>query len=724
MLNKYELIICEKPTQAKKVAEALADKKAKKSMNGKIAYYELEHNKKPIVVVCAVGHLFNLAEKDKKAWAYPIFNYEWKLSYSTSKAAAFTKPYVDTIKKLAKNADSFTVATDFDNEGSVIGFNVIQFLCGKQDGKRMKFSTLTKDELVYSYENAMKHLDFPQIEAGITRHSLDWLFGINLSRALTLSIKNATDTFSLLSTGRVQGPTLKVLYDKEKEIEAFKSEPYWEIQADLQVKKDSLEAWHIEGRIFDNQRAENIVKNCKDKEAVVTKISTKEFKHKPPVPPDLTSLQIEAYSVLGLSPQATLDIAQTLYTDGLISYPRTGSNQLPDSIGYKKIIEKLSKIFLNKKELKPKNGKKQDAAHPAIYPTGELPKKLEGKAHGLYELITRRFFSTFCEDATRETLNIYLDIGKEKFLVKGTKTKFRGWYDLYGRFLKLSEDELPIVKEKDILKVYKIIKHDKETKPPSRYTEASLVKEMENFGIGTKATRSAIIQNLYDRKYIDGKPIGVTNLGKVTVDTLSKYSPEILDVKLTRDFEEEMEAIEANKKKSSEVLDHAKEFLDKTLTKFKKSEKKIGEALGVAAKETRDKESFISKCPKCGKGDLQIRRGKYGMFAACNRYEEGCETTFALAKNALIRGADKECEICKYPMVLVIKARKRPQENCINPECPKKKEEEAKLKKLVDGKTCPHCGSQLVVKNGFYGAFLSCPGYPKCKYIEKMPKFE
>ncbi len=340
MSGKYELIIAEKPNAAKKVAESLADKKPVAKKIGKVTYFELEHNGKNIVVGCAVGHLFNLAEKNKKkGWTYPIFEYEWKPSYEVSKSAAFSKPYVDVLKKLSKNAEEVTIACDFDIEGSTIGWNVVHFICGKKDGKRMKFSTLTKDELIESYESASKHLDFPQIESGVTRHSLDWIFGMNLSRALTLSVKNALGMFKILSTGRVQGPTLKILYDREKEIEAFIVTPYWEIELQGETKnKESLNAWHKEGKFLDRKKAEKVLENCKGHDAKVSNLDLREFKHRPPFPFDLTSLQIEAYSTLGISPQRTLDIAQDLYSNGYISYPRTSSQKLPQSIGYKKIL--------------------------------------------------------------------------------------------------------------------------------------------------------------------------------------------------------------------------------------------------------------------------------------------------------------------------------------------------------------------------------------------------
>ena len=731
MSGKYELIICEKPNASLKVAEALADKKPIKKTVGKVSYYEIEHGGKKIVVACAVGHLFNLAEKDKKkGWSYPIFSYEWRPSYQVSKSALFSKSYVDIIKKLSKDAGEVVNACDFDIEGSTIGFNVIRFICDKTDGKRMKYSTLTKDELVESYEHAMPHLDFPQIESGVTRHSLDWLWGLNLSRALTLSVKNSTGMFKLLSTGRVQGPTLKILSEREKEISAFKSVPFWEIELLGENKnKEGISAWYKQDKFWEKSKAEIVLKNCKGKKAFVSSLELKEFKQKTPNPFDLTSLQIEAYAVLGISPQRTLEIAQDLYTNGWISYPRTSSQKLPESIGYKKILKGLSKIFpketlflLNKDKLIPNNGKKEDPAHPTIYPTGELPGKIDDKAASLHELIVRRFFATFGDDAVRETLTVEIDVNKELFIAKGTRTKERGWHELYEKFVKLEDEELPKLNLKDEININEIKIHDKETKPPARYNEASIIKEMEKNNIGTKATRSTIVQNLFDRNYISDKPIVVTYLGMKTVEALEKYCPEVLDVSLTRKFEEDMDSIQEGKKKGEEVIVEAKDFLTKALDHFKKKEKEIGKELGQAAIETRDKEVFIGKCPVCKEGNLQMRRGKFGLFAACDKYEQGCKTTFALPKNGKVKGAEKDCDICCYPMVLIFRAKRKPQELCINPNCESKKAEEERLRKLVEGKKCPNCGSQLVIKNGFYGPFLACPGYPKCKYIEKIPK--
>ena len=193
-----ELIITEKPKSAQKIAEALADGKPLKKGEKGVYYYEITRGKNDIIVACAVGHLFGIAEKHKKGLKYPVFDVEWQPLYEINKDAAFSKKYFDTLKKLSKKADTFTVACDYDIEGSVIGMNIIKFICKQKDARRMKFSTLTKPDLVKAYENASKSLDWGQAIAGETRHNLDFYYGINLSRALIASIKKAGNFHKLI----------------------------------------------------------------------------------------------------------------------------------------------------------------------------------------------------------------------------------------------------------------------------------------------------------------------------------------------------------------------------------------------------------------------------------------------------------------------------------------------------------------------------------------------
>ena len=235
-----ELIITEKPNAAKKIADALADKKPEKKIINKVPYYELKHSGKDIVVGCAVGHLYGLAEKEKKkGWTYPVFDIKWVPISETSKTGKFSKKYLNALKKISKDADKFTVATDYDVEGEVIGLNVIRYVCKKEDPKRMKFSTLTKPDIVKAYDNASSHIDWGQAEAGLTRHKLDWYYGINLTRALSSAIK-AAGMFKILSIGRVQGPALKIIAEREKEIRAFKPVPFWQIELNAKAQKGEI----------------------------------------------------------------------------------------------------------------------------------------------------------------------------------------------------------------------------------------------------------------------------------------------------------------------------------------------------------------------------------------------------------------------------------------------------------------------------------------------------
>ncbi|MBS3162915.1 DNA topoisomerase I [Candidatus Woesearchaeota archaeon] len=680
------LILAEKPSAAQKIAEALADKGAKKSVYlKKIPYYELTHNGEEIKVVCAVGHLFTVAEKDKKGWKYPVFSMEWKPSYEVSKGAAFTKPYVALIKSACKGVKKIIVATDYDIEGEVIGFNIVRFICGKKDASRMKFSTTTKEDLREAFDKVLNHMDMGQAEAGITRHELDWLFGINLSRALTLSVKNATGMFKILSSGRVQGPALKILATRELDIQKFIPVPYWELALDTK----ELDALHEHGKFDDRKTVEKIYEKCKGHKAIVKKVDRDRFNQDAPHPFDLTALQVEAYKVLRIQPSETLSLAQVLYTNSYISYPRTSSNQLPESIGYKKIMDKLKaqlpyKAFceeLMKGPLKPNNGKKTDEAHPAIYPTGEIPEDLDERERKLYDLIVKRFLATFAKAAIRETVNIIIDVNKENFLVKGTRTVEENWHKFYHPYVKLQEEEIN-VDEKQELKVNSLDILDKQTAPPRRYTPASIIKELEKRKLGTKATRSEIIENLFDRNYLKkGDSIEVTGLGLKAIEVLDKYCPDILDEKLTRDFEKDMENIRKGKSNEKETLEHAEKFLTKVLGEFKAKELEIGKELAGSYQETMRLDSFVEKCT-CG-GDLQIRyTPKFkSYFIACSKYPE-CKITRSLPRGFLAKGTGgKKCDACDSPEVLLIKKGKRPWVFCINPDCPKKDEYKKKIEK-------------------------------------------
>lgn len=723
----YELIITEKPNAAKKLAEALADGKPVKSGEKGVPYYKLTHGKKEIVVGCAVGHLFGLAEKEKKGFRYPVFDIEWIPISQISKHAEFSKKYADMLKKLTKGASTFTVACDYDVEGEVIGLNVIRHICNRNDARRMKFSTLTKDDLVEAYAKVSPHLDWGQAEAGETRHYLDYYYGINLSRALTSAIKTA-GMFKILSTGRVQGPALKIIVDREKEIKAFKPVPYWEIELTGEAKKEPLVAWHKTEKFWEKKQADTVMKNVRNaKQGTVSAVERRTFRQNTPYPFDLTTLQTEAYRCFGISPKATLAIAQDLYTGGYISYPRTSSQQLPPALNFKKILAQLSKqktyaelckTVLGFPKLLPNNGKKTDPAHPAIYPTGISPKKLEDRTFKIYDLVVKRFFATFGQPAERETMTISIDVNKEIFVSTGTRTVTPNWHKLYAPYVKLEELELPNVKEKDNITVKKIVMHDRETQPPKRYTPSSIVRELEKRNLGTKSTRAEIVDTLFRRNYVIGEPITATDFGIRVTEVLEKYMPKIIDEELTRHFELDMEAINERAKKKEQVLAEAKKILLEILDDFKKKEKAVGKELRATFTETRAAMTTLGPCTVCKKGEIVLRKGKFGRFAACNKYPD-CTATYKLPATGMVEVTKDVCEHCQHPIITMIRKAKRPQQVCINPDCPVKKIP------FEEGRKCPKCGEgELVLRKSVYGQFAACNRFPKCRYIEKAKKKE
>ncbi len=724
-----ELIITEKPSSAKKMAAALADGKPVVKRFKKTAYYELSHKGKEIVITSAVGHLYGLVEAENTSWSYPSFKIKWQASNIGNKALAYVKDYIDTIKKLSKTADEFTVACDYDVEGEVIGLNVMRFACGQKDAHRMKFSTLTKGDLVKSYEGKLKTIDWGQALAGETRHKLDWLYGINLSRALTSAVK-ATGKFKVMSAGRVQGPALKLLVDREKEIMAFKPEPYWQISLNGKHGSSAVEAWHSADKIFDKERVAEILSKVEGaKEASIKEIKRTQRKQAPPTPFNLTDLQSESYSQFKITPKDTLSIAQELYVAGVTSYPRTSSQKLDPKLGFKKILTDLTRNplykglaseLLKKDKLVPNDGKKSDPAHPAIYPTGIVPGDLHPRTRKVYDLIVKRFLATFADPALRETMTVRLDVKSEEFSTKGTRTLKENWHVFYKPYVRLEEITLPDMKEGEKVNIDKIIKHNKETQPPKRFNQSSIIKELEKRNLGTKATRADILDRLFKRGYIDGVKITATELGIETVGVLEKYVPEIVDEKLTVDFEESMAKIREGKEKENNVIAKAEKQLEKLLADFKKKEKEVGEEILKSLHESWNAANFMGTCPACKEGKLMMRMGKFGRFVACNKYPD-CKTTFNVPKTGVVKFSGEYDENA-FPIIEAGKGRQKGKFSLaghvatMNGVSAKKEETEKKYD--AEGMTCPACNKgQMVLRKGFYGEFLGCNNYPKCQTL-------
>ena len=665
----YELIITEKPQAAAKIATSLGD--ATQRMENKVSYYEVNREGKKIIVACAVGHLFTLKQNIPGSFI-PIFDVSWVPNYLAIKKD-FTKRYYDTLLKLAKGAGKLIVATDYDHEGEVIGLNVVRFICGQKDAQRMKFSTLTKEELNLAYENVNPHLDWGQATAGETRHYLDWFYGINLSRALMNSIKT-TGKFKIMSIGRVQGPTLKLIVDKEKEINSFVKEPYWQVFIKVKEGKNKLELKYNKD-IFDKSQTEVFSQIVGDKIECKTNKTTSVLH--PNFPFNLTELQKEAYKFYGITPSKTLQIAQSLYLSGLISYPRTSSQKLPETIGYKDILKKVAAKFkiehLLKRE-KPIEGPKSDPAHPSIYPTGNFS-ILSGQDEKIYNLIAKRFIALFCDDAVVDKKRVSGKWKEYLFSANGSQLRVPGWTEVYPTKTKY-------VKIPDIEGIAEILEkriEEKETQPPKRFSPASIITELEKRNLGTKATRASIVETLYDRGYVKGtSSIEATPLGMSLIKTLEKYSPIIIDENLTKDLQDETDAIveakDSFKEKEEKILERAKKTIVSISKDFESNENKIGKELMEAefvAREEQKKENEIVKCPNCNEGMLAITYSPRfrNFFVACNAYPN-CKTTYSLPPNGVIKKTDKICEACGFPMLMRLSKGRKPWIFCFNKNCP------------------------------------------------------
>lgn len=708
----HEVIICEKPKASEKISSALSKNSVKKKYK-KVSYYEFEENGNKTTVLAAVGHLYSLAPRNKKQGR--LFDVEWVPLYEKDKQKKYVKDYVDAIKKFSKNADRFVHACDYDIEGTLIGYNAMKYACGEKsfdNAVRMKFSTLTDEDITAAYENPME-IDFNQVDSGIARHVLDFLFGVNISKSLTDSVMQATKRYIQLSAGRVQTPTLAILVEREKEIQKFIPEPYWMIKADLEVLgiAEGITADHKAGKIFDKTVADDIFADCDGKDALIDSIDLKETVKAPPFPFDLGSLQSEAYAVFGFSPKKTQQITQNLYTEGYTSYPRTSSQKLPKSIGVDKILKKLSynasfkhQVAKLKKPYIPNEGKKTDEAHPAIHPTGVIPKELTTDYRKLYELITYRFISVFGENGILESMKTYLKIGKQDFNFSRKRMAKMGWMDLTP-FRKPDTDVFPSIKEGETLVVKEVRSEEKETKPPARYNQASLIRELEKRGLGTKSTRANIISILYNRKFVEGKKIKVNELGEHLIDTLKKYSNKITSEELTREFETRLEEIMGGNIDKDLIIEKAKVELTSILDDIEKNKVKIGEELYKSYRESR----VVGKC-KCGQNLILIDSPRGSTFVGCSGYPD-CKSTYSMPMGATV--LKTTCEDCGLPLISFGKPRQRA---CLDPKCGK--EDREPTNEVVG--VCPECESDLIKRSGRYGEFIGCSGFPKCRFTKSL----
>jgi DNA topoisomerase-1 len=680
----YQLILCEKPSAAAKIAYALAEDKVSRRAVGGIPAYYVERNGKKIVVVSALGHLYTV-DQQASGWSFPVFDIGWVPSYSAPKKKSRSRVWIEALVELSKGAESFVSACDFDTEGSLIAYMVLKYACGGADklAQRMKFSTLSKGDIVSAYETMSRTLDLSVIYAGKTRHELDWIFGINTSRALMDSVSRSQRRFEILSAGRVQSPTLNLLFRREREINLHIPDPFWTVWAEVEVSGETLNASYSQEEIYNFAQANAVVERCNGAEARVVGVKKAEEKIPPPCPFDLGSLQREAYRQLRLGPSRTQKVAERLYLDALISYPRTASQKLPRSLGLEGIIRRLSissryrnaaeELLRSGKPLVPREGKKFDPAHPAIHPTGKLPERIGREEAQVYELIVRRFLACFGEWAVKEHIVISIGCGpSDVFLLRGESILVAGWMEHYGT--QQRERELPKVEVGEPARVNKAISEERFTPGPPRFNPSSIISAMERNGLGTKSTRGEVLDTLYRRHYIEGSAIRVTDLGLAIIPVLRRFFPELTNVGLTKRIGREMESIEAGsldpQKVLEETVEELKPLFERVIARYDEVGKELSDALGLL----RSKQSRIGPCPNCGSGTLTIiySRKTRKRFIGCTNYANGCRFSLPLPQRGRIRQTGTTCSVCGLPVVEVGGFRSKVWRLCVNNRCPSK----------------------------------------------------
>jgi DNA topoisomerase-1 len=697
------LIVCEKPDAAARVARALdEDGDPRRVENQGVPFYESHSRQETILVCSALGHLYAVDSKTHISRRYyPVWDFEWKPKHLIDKKSARLARWIQVISSLADKVDRYINACDYDVEGSLIGYTILRYACHGADSKalRMKFSTMTEKELRSAYKTLAPHLDIPLVEAGRSRHELDWLYGINLSRLLTESALKQNRGYSTLSTGRVQGPTLKFVVDREEEAQCFAPTPFWTIDATLTEKGKDYNLEYEKERISTLAEAEQVVRDCRNAILEVETSESRNIQESPPYPFDLSILQSEAYRHFGYTPSRTLALAERLYLEALISYPRTSSQKLPPDIGYSEILRGIanmaqyrhlaSKLTLQP-ALRPNQGPKEDPAHPAVYPTGESPKRplIQPEAN-LLDLIIRRFMAAFAEASLRESSKLTLKKEPHRFFLRGSRLVREGWTQFYKPYTSEESQELPDLKVGDRTQLKKVQAPQKFTEPPPRYNPSSLLRKMEDKNIGTKATRAEVIEILYRRGYIKNIRIEATPLAVKIISLLSKYCPLIIDPGFTAKVEISMDNIQTLQTTRARVLSETLDHLRPIMLDLIAREDEIGSQLAdVVTSQRIASLTFDYPCPQC-RSKLKIIRSRTSgkRFIGCTGYEKGCRFTLPLPQFGNLSITHMNCKVCGFQLVQARTRGRRPMISCAR--CYSNK-----TKATAPGASLPSSGSQ------------------------------
>ena len=713
------LIVTEKNNSAKKIAEILSGGTAKEESSYRTPYYSWSDEGGEQMTIGLKGHVLNPA--------FPESYNNWQETNPRDLIDAelikepTDKNVVRALRKVAKDADDLVIATDFDREGELIGLEALQEILESNPGlrsgeegavKRARYSALTKDEITHAFAN-LDELSYPLANAGAARQDMDLIWGATLTRAVSLATRRFGSNF--LSVGRVQSPTLGLIVERELERRAHVPEPYWEVTATFAHPEGSFEAEHTTGKFWAEAEAEAAVANTASP-GTVTEIKAKKNTRRPPTPLNTTAFTTDASSRLGITPSRAMRIAEDLYMDGYVSYPRTDNTVYPASLDTSELVRSLVEIedfkaasFLLDKPLEPTRGKKETTDHPPIYPTQAVnPKRLEARSEAhrrVYELIARRFLATFSPPMVTESTRADITAATgdpavegrepETYFVRGSVVLDPGFAAIYT-YARSADTEIPKLQEGQELDLEGVEMEGKETPPPPRISQGKLIELMEERDLGTKATRADIIQKLYDRGYVFGNPPEPSETGIAMYRAFQKYVPRMATPEMTAEMEAEMDQIASGEMTKDSVLSDSRDLLrsafdemgddiktDDENAKWRKFAKEIWAGM--------DEDRILGPCKVCEEAGRKQEDGSPNMlriikarksgkrFVGCQGWDgdnpdspDSCDQTFPLPQR--VRGLYKlepACSVCgRTPRLLVAPFRGRPWKLCLNDNCP------------------------------------------------------
>ena len=687
------LIVTEKNNSAKKIAEILGRGEAKADATYKVPFYAWSDGDGDHMTVGLKGHVLN------PAFPEGYSNWQETDPKSLIDAELITEPtdknVVKAVKKLAKDADSIVIATDFDREGELIGLEALREILAVNPSvegtvKRARYSALTKDEIERAFDE-LDELSYDLAHAAQTRGEIDLIWGATLTRAVSLATRRFGSNF--LSVGRVQSPTLGLIVERELERRAHVPKPYWEVFAKFAHPEGSFEAHHKTDKFWEKPEAEAALA-ATDSPAKVVALSKRRNTRKPPAPYNTTAFATDASSRLGITPSRAMRIAEDLYMDGFISYPRTDNTVYPASLPLRELVQSLVRIpdfsaakGLLEGELTPTRGKKETTDHPPIYPTQAVyPNALEGPRRRVYELIARRFLATFSPPMITESARADIEAGTESYFVRGSIVVDPGYAAIYT-YARSADTELPALEEGQELELDGAPWMDgKETQPPPRISQGKLLEMMEELGLGTKATRPDIIQKLFDRGYVYNNPPEPSETGIAMYTAFKEHVLRMATPEMTAELERDMDEIAAGVTSRDDVLQISREMLHGTYDDLFERREDLAKVIWAGM----DEDKFIGPCKVCEEAGrahedgspnrlriIEMRGGK--RFVGCEGYNRddpedpnACHFSRPLpGRGYELWRHEERCTVCEQTPRLKVKAfRGRPWLLCLNDDCP------------------------------------------------------